>query len=254
MIESFNISLFDKERKIRVYLPHDYAATDKKYPVLYMHDGQNVFDDSEAIGGVSLDLHKHLDQNKVDLIVVAIDQNTEGEERINEYCPWKHGEFSKKVLGFLSPAGGKGKDYVDFIFHDLKPLIDSKYRTEEKQTFMAGISLGALITTYAACAYPNIFKRVAAISSGYYRNQEEIEAFVKTSDLSSLERFYLDCGLIEAGENDIVSEWALQSNQAIYDIVKEKTSNIRFDIIEDGRHNYQNFKKRVPAFISHLLS
>ncbi|WP_282172401.1 alpha/beta hydrolase-fold protein [Cytobacillus firmus] len=87
MLEVLTVSVFNQERKVRIYLPEDYYSSHKRYPVLHMHDGQNVFGAEEAIGRVSLDLHKHLDQFKSDLIVAAIDQNTEGEERINEYCP-----------------------------------------------------------------------------------------------------------------------------------------------------------------------
>lgn len=144
MLKIFNILLFDQERKIRVYLPNNYNEGSMRYPVLYMHDGQNVFDSDEAIGDVSLDLHKYLDQNKLDIIVIAIDQNTTGDEQINEYCPWTNGEFSKKLQGVISSTGGKGKEYVDFIVNDLKPLIDNKYRTATNQTYMAGVSLGVL--------------------------------------------------------------------------------------------------------------
>lgn len=254
MIETFKVPLFEQARKIRVYLPSDYNKTIKYYPVLYMHDGQNVFDNKEAIGGVSLELHKYLDQNKIDIIVVAIDQNTIGDERINEYCPWKNGEFSKKLLGFISTTGGKGKDYVNFIVDKLKPLIDLKYRTKATQTFMAGISLGGLISTYAACCYPNIFKRVASISSAYYRNQEEIEELLEIGDLSNLERFYLDCGTMEAGENNEISDLFLLSNKVIYEIVKNKVTKTKFEIIEEANHNYNTFKERIPKFITFLTS
>ncbi|PHF35221.1 esterase [Bacillus pseudomycoides] len=254
MIETFKVPLFEQERKIRVYLPNNYKETNKHYPVLFMHDGQNVFDNTEAIGGVSLDLHKYLDKNKVDIIVVAIDQNTIGEERINEYCPWENGEFSTKLLGYVSATGGKGKEYVDFIVHELKPLIDSKYRTKEAQTFMAGISLGGLISTYAACSYPNVFKRIAVISSAYYRNQEKMEELLKDSDVSTLERFYLDCGTMEAGENDEISDLFLLSNQLIYEIVKNKAIKTKFEIIEEANHNYNAFKERISKFIIFLTS
>lgn len=254
MIESFNVPLFNQQRKIRVYLPKGYSESLQKYPVLYMHDGQNVFDDSEAIGGVSLNLHKYLDKENVELIVAAIDQNTAGSERLNEYCPWKNGDFSRKVLGYQDTTGGKGKEYIDFIVHELKPLIDAKYRTKQIETYMAGISLGGLVSTYAACRYPTIFNRIAAISSAFYRNQEEIEKLLQTSDLSYLERFYLDCGTSEAGENTKVSELFLASNETIAEKVKSKVAHVNFDIIKHDKHEYIAFKQRVPNFIKYLTS
>ncbi|WP_407269807.1 alpha/beta hydrolase [Radiobacillus sp. PE A8.2] len=205
MIETFKLPLFDEDRQIRIYVPENYHSSSINYPVLYMHDGQNVFLEEDAIGGVSLEIHRYLEDNHINLIVVAIDLNITGEERINEYCPWTNGEYSKKLLGYQSTSGGKGAHYVDFIVDQLKPMIDKKYRTLPNETYMAGISLGALISTYAMCCYPQIFKRIAAISAAYYRNQEEIERLLRSSDLSKVERFYLDCGTRESGANDVIS-------------------------------------------------
>jgi predicted alpha/beta superfamily hydrolase len=73
MLKTFKVPLLNEERTIRIYLPTTYDETNTRYPVLYMHDGQNVFDSTEAIGGVSLELHNYLDEQEVALIVVAID-------------------------------------------------------------------------------------------------------------------------------------------------------------------------------------
>ncbi|MGG0658593.1 alpha/beta hydrolase [Rummeliibacillus pycnus] len=254
MINSFTIPILNHQRTIQVYLPKNYRDVSKRYPVLYMHDGQNVFENEDAIGGVALELNKYLEQNNLDLIIVAIDQNTYGDERINEYCPWINGQYSEKLTGEKSSLGGKGKEYVNFIVNELKPLIDRKYRTEKNQTYMAGISLGALISTYAACCYPDIFKRVASISSAFYRNQEEIEKLLKMRNLTCLERFYLDCGTMESGQNDEISKLFLSSNKAIYEILRNKNVKSRFNSIEQGEHNYKAFKERVPNFISYLMA
>lgn len=90
------ITSFHVERLIRVYLPNNYNTEDKSYPVLYMHDGQNVFQDKEAIGGTSLGLEDYLDENGVEVIVVGIDQDSR--ERINEYCPWVCGEIQRENI------------------------------------------------------------------------------------------------------------------------------------------------------------
>ena len=91
------ITSFEQERLIRVYLPKNYNKENQRYPVLYMHDGQNIFNDNDAIGGKSLELENYLDENELEVIVVGIDQNSK--DRINEYCPWVMGEYSKKLLG-----------------------------------------------------------------------------------------------------------------------------------------------------------
>ncbi|WNF24767.1 alpha/beta hydrolase-fold protein [Mesobacillus jeotgali] len=248
MMESFAVSLFGEERNIRVNLPSGRSET--RYPVLYMHDGQNVFGNDEAIGGVALELHDYLEKNDVELIVVAIDQNSP--ERINEYCPWINGEYTTKLLGKPSSEGGKGKEYVEFIVNELKPLVDSKFSTNPNETYMAGISLGALVTTYAACTYPYIFKRIAGLSSGFYRNQEEIEQLLKTADLSQLEKVYLDCGTKKGGEK--LAGPFLETNLAIFELIRQKGIQAELKVIEGAEHNYQAFKKRFPEVISYLLA
>ncbi|WP_017381355.1 alpha/beta hydrolase [Paenisporosarcina sp. TG-14] len=253
MLEIFPmyITSFKQERLIRVYLPRNYNKENQIYPVLYMHDGQNIFQDDVAIGGISLELENYLDENELEVIVVGIDQNSD--ERINEYCPWINGEYSKKILGQASSAGGKGIRYVDFIADELKPFIDNKYRTLKDRTAMAGISLGGLISTYAMCRYPQVFKSIAVLSSAFYRNQEEIEKLIKDTDLSLIERVYLDCGTKEAGYDDVINKEFSASNRAIYEILKEKIPNAKFEIINDAEHNYLFFRERIPKLFSFLI-
>ncbi|MGB3259980.1 alpha/beta hydrolase [Paenisporosarcina sp.] len=254
MLENFNfpISAFKLDRTIRVYTPFNYGEGTKRYPVLYMHDGQNVFQDEEAINGVSLDLKNYLDEHKLEIIVVGIDTNIVGDERKNEYCPWVDGEYSKNLSGQVSTTGGKGAAYVDFIVHELKPYIDRTYRTLEHSTSIAGISLGGLISTYAAARYPQVFTKVASISSAFWRNQEEIEKLLNHADLSSIEKFYMDAGTKEVPGDERISNGFLESNQRVYKILKEKIPDIKFEILEDGEHSYSFFRKRVAAVISYL--
>ncbi|SMQ77506.1 Predicted hydrolase of the alpha/beta superfamily [Bacillus sp. OV166] len=254
MLEIFPVYItpFEQERLIRVYLPKNYNKENKRYPVLYMHDGQNVFRDNDAIGGKSLELENYLDEIGLEVIVVGIDQNSE--DRKNEYCPWVSGEYSKKILGYTSSEGGKGTEYIDFIVNELKPFIDNKYLTLKDRTAMAGISLGGLISTFAACRYPHIFTRVAAVSSAFYRNQEELEKLLKSSDLSSIEDFYLDCGTKEASGEALISKEFVASNNSIYEILREKISNVKFEIINDAEHNYFFFRERFPKILSFLVS
>lgn len=245
MLEVLTVSIFNGVRKVRIYLPEGYGTSNKRYPVLYMHDGQNVFGAEEAIGGVSLELHKYLDQTNSELIVAAIDQNTQGEERLNEYCPWKNGDFSEQVLGYKSSLGGKGREYADFIVNELKPLIDDKYRTMAAKNYMAGISLGGLNSVYAGCQYPDTFRKIAGVSSAFYPNQEEIEKLAAITPPSG--KIYLDCGTAEAGENRKMSELFLASNNAVYERLKSSGCEVEFRIIEGAGHNYTGFKDRIGA-------
>ncbi|MGD7007886.1 alpha/beta hydrolase [Metabacillus sp. 84] len=247
------MNVFQQERTIRIYQPPSSIST-KRYPVLYLHDGQNVFTDESAFGGVSLDLANVLEKKQYEIIIAAIDLNPAGEERINELCPWVSGLYSEKLLGGISTAGGKGSAYLDFIVQELKPFIDDSYRTLPHENYMAGISLGGAISVYAACMYPQIFTRVAGLSSAFYRNQEEMERLSKDTDLSFLNRLYLDCGTDEGSGHQTVSQEFLRSNQRIFGIVSNKVKEARFEVIDHGCHHYSDFKKRFPKVLDYLLN
>ncbi|MCP8967650.1 alpha/beta hydrolase [Ectobacillus ponti] len=239
------------DRTVTVYLPEGYG--EKRYPVLYMHDGQNVFRDSEAVGGVSLGLEQYLAENGLEVIVAAIHISTEKGFRVNEYCPWEGGLLGRQLSGDAEPRAPRGTEYVDWIVQELKPLIDHTYRTLPEQTFMAGISLGAHISLYAAIRYPHIFKRIGAVSAGFYRNQEKLEDVLAAADLSGLERVYMDCGTREAGPEEEVSRAFLASNQAICDRLQEKGVPVEFYIMEGAEHSYSCFRQRVPELLGALL-
>jgi len=186
----------------------------------------------------------------LDLILVAIDQVSS--ERLNEYCPWENGPFNKELRGNES-YGGNGKQYINFIVNELKPLIDDKYRTISDHTSIAGISLGGLISTYAACMYPQVFQHIILLSPSFLANQEEMEKLITKSDMSLIQSLYLDFGTIEAGKGTPINKAFLASNQSIYNLLKEKIANSRLVIIDDGEHNYKSFKKRRAELFAPIL-
>ncbi|HET7234691.1 MAG TPA: alpha/beta hydrolase-fold protein [Longimicrobium sp.] len=154
---AFPIPQLHRTRRVWVYLPPDYASSSKRYPVLYMHDGQNVFDDSTSgFGewGVDETLDSLYAAGDPGIIVVAVDHG--GAKRLDEYSP------------FINPrhGGGEGDAYVDFLARTLKPFIDRRYRTRPGRlsTGVAGSSMGGLISLYAALKYPDVFGRAGIFS------------------------------------------------------------------------------------------
>lgn len=255
MIQEFKVAIeqFEGiERQIRVCLPSGYEESHEHYPVLYMHDGQNLFRDEEASYGVSWGLADFLERSRTPLIIVGIDCNHEGFERLNEYAPWENPTVGPELLKFEGVYGGKGKEYVEFLLKTLKPLIDEKYRTKSEETLMAGSSMGGLISTYAACRYPHVFKRAASVSSAYWFNQKEIESFIEESDLSALEKFYLDIGTDE-DSSKVGAKHYIQSSEEVYRVFKEKGIEVRFDIIEGGKHHESAWRTRMPEIIQYLM-
>ncbi|MGB0429766.1 MAG: alpha/beta hydrolase, partial [Bacteroidia bacterium] len=148
LTDSFYIPQLNRYRRVWIYLPPDYYETSYSYPVLYMHDGQNVFDANTSFAGewkVDETLNELHAKGDSGIIVVAIDNG--GSHRIAEYTPWVNSQYNS----------GDGADYVDFLVKELVPYINSNYRTltQPKHTGIMGSSLGGLISTFAAAKYPD---------------------------------------------------------------------------------------------------
>ena len=159
---NFYMPQLNKNRRIWIYLPNDYETnTNKRYPVLYMHDGQNCFDKTTAFAGewgIDETLNYKEKNGDKGCIVVAIDNG--GASRLDEYSPYVNSQY----------GGGKGDDYLDFLALTLKPFIDSAYRTfpDKNNTAMAGSSMGGLITMYALFKYPNIYGKAGIFSPAFW--------------------------------------------------------------------------------------
>ncbi len=159
--DDFYMPQLKRKRRIWVYLPPDYATAKKRYPVLYMHDGQNLFDnESSSFGEWQVDeaLNQLFNQGDYGCIVVGIDNG--GSKRLDEYSPWKNPEY----------GGGEGAQYLDFIVKTLKPHIDSTYRTlpDCETTGIAGSSMGGLISMYAITERPEVFCKAGVFSPAFW--------------------------------------------------------------------------------------
>ena len=155
------IPQLQRKRQIRLYLPPGYATSNKRYPVLYMHDAQNLFDDATAFSGewkVDETLDALAREGKLELIVVGIDNG--GDKRMTELNAWDNARF----------GAGEGRQYTDFIVHTLKPMIDAQYRTLPGRTHTAimGSSMGGLASHYAIAQYPQVFGKAGVFSPAYW--------------------------------------------------------------------------------------
>jgi len=147
--ENFYIPQLDRTRRIWIYLPPDYDNSNEHYPVLYMHDGQNLFDAfTSYLGEWEIDetLNELAEDGYQVPIVVGIDNG--GEERMNEYNPWVNPQY----------GGGQGDEYIDFLVFNLKPYIDENYRTlsGKENTGIMGSSMGGLISQYGALKFQDV--------------------------------------------------------------------------------------------------
>ncbi len=192
-VRTFTYAPFLSGRTIRVYLPPGYDAGTQRYPVLYMHDGQNLFDVRTSFAGewkVDETCEALIAAGDIPpIIVVGIDN---GAARIAEYTPWPDAGY---------PGSGQAEAYVQAIATVLKPEIDRRYRTltSTNYTWMAGSSLGGLVSTYAGLAHSDVFGRVAALSPSYWWDNRHMVAYATGHPRGTLRRVYQDMGTNETG-------------------------------------------------------
>ena len=191
--DSFAIPQLGRTRRVWLYLPPGYAASTRRYPVLYMHDGQNVFDAATSFAGEwgvdeTLDsLHAKGDRGA---IVVAVDNG--GTHRLDEYDPW--------VSSNSKYGGGEGDEYVEFLVHTLKPYIDQHYRTRKDRlnTGIMGSSMGGLISLYAALKYPDVFGRAGVFSCACWIARAHVFSYARhAKPRRPLPRLYFVAGALE---------------------------------------------------------
>ena len=200
--DAFYMPQLDRHRRIWVYLPPDYATSQVDYPVLYMHDGQNVFDAGTAFAGeweVDETLNALHAAGDPGIIVVAIDNG--GIHRFDEYSPWLHPTY----------GGGEGDEYIDFIVETLKPHIDNLYRTRpgREYTGIMGSSLGGLISMYAGLAHQDVFGKVGVFSPSYWVSDAALQQPTSVGKQAVM-RFYQLMGTPE-GSTHVANMWAMQN-------------------------------------------
>lgn len=229
--ENFHIPQLGRDRKIWVYLPPDYDSTDKSYPVLYMHDAQNIFDSGTSFSGewnVDESLNDLFSKGDEGVIVIGIEN---GEEfRIEEYTPWSHPKH----------GGGSGHKYVDFIVQTLKPHVDANFRTKSDRlhTGIMGSSLGGLITFYAAIKHQDIFSKAGVFSPSFWFSDEVynlVDTIGKVHDM----KIYLLGGALESDE--LIDEINAMVTTLKY--TGFAGSEIKMITHKDGKHNEQYWSR-----------
>ncbi|MEP1564795.1 alpha/beta hydrolase, partial [Ekhidna sp.] len=182
--QEFEMPGLDRLRKIRVYLPPNYSSSEKSFPVLYMHDGQNLFDDKTSyVGewGVDEALNQLHNQNKLSLIVVGVDNGQA--QRMNELSPWQNNKYGV----------AEGEQYMQFIVEQVKPYIDSHYRTlaDQQNTAIMGSSMGGLISHYAILKYRNTFSKAGIFSPSFWYSEQVYKFTEQNAPDEKARLFYL---------------------------------------------------------------
>ena len=220
-------------KKIWLYLPKGYNTSTRKYPVIYMHDAQNLFDASTSYAG-EWNIDETLDSINAQVIVIGVEHG--GDKRIDELTPFKNQKY----------GGGKADDYLDFIVNTLKPKVDATYRTKTnaKNTAIFGSSLGGLVSFYAALKYPQVFGKVGCFSPSFWFGRKELNDLMEETKDFDAKVFFL-CGDDE-GDADVihdmknVADWVNTKRCECKKLNKEV-------IVKGGQHNEklwrESFKK-----------
>lgn len=235
----------DTPRRGYVYLPDSYhREPEKRYPVLYMFDGHNVFFDEDATFGKSWGMKDYLDAHETQLIVVGIECNSQGWRRLNEYSPV---DFYYEQTGFIK---GEGKAYMDWLVGTLKPRIDADYRTlpDRENTLIAGSSMGGLMSLYAAGCYNEVFQRAACLSPSLWIAPEKTEVLLRSARMAPDTCIYMDYGTDEMPNHPGNPELLIMATR----LLLEKQVRLTFRIVPGGTHSEASWEKQIPIFMQCL--
>ena len=249
--KAFDSQFLTQSRDIMIYLPPSYKTdVSRVYPVLYMHDGNNLFDAAEAGMGVEWQVDEHMEnlsaQGLINEAIIVGIYNTA--ERNDEYT-WN---AMRDEEGLIS--GGKGPLYARFLVEELKPFIDKHYRTrpERESTGIAGSSLGGLISFYLGLYYADVFSRVGIVSPSLWWNHQQSLADVH--GLASELLIWVDTGTEEAGDNGehLAATFAFVESMLAKGYVQGE--NLLFWLAEGADHSEQSWSERVQEMLKFFFS
>lgn len=247
-------------RNVDVWLPPDYSE-DRRYPVLYMHDGQNIFEPISSIGGVAWEIDKAItrlvEARKIPgVIVVGLWNN--GDMRWREYMPQKVYEssaFEKNRIAFIERAGGDSvsDSYLKFLVEEVKPFVDANYPTlsDQRNTFVMGSSMGGLISLYAVSQYPQVFFGAGCVSTHWSAGLSElVEEMARMLPDPGSHRLYFDYGT--AGVDAPYESYQLQMDGHLRS-TGYTASNWITRKFEGADHNEAAWRARVEIPLEFLL-
>ena len=227
-----------RERTLRLYLPPSYeTAPAKRYPVIYMHDAQNLFDEATSSYGSEWGVDETLDAfartRGFEAIVVGIDHG--GDERIHELAPWPNPKY----------GAAQGAQYLAFVVDVVKPYVDAHWRTlpDRADTTIIGSSLGALVSHDALLRYPQVFGKAALFSPSYWFSGE-VYAQTKAHPWPADARVYLYIG----GRED---EEAVPDVQRMMPLLAG--SDVTLHVEPEGRHDESAWRAEFPRAVAWLF-
>lgn len=252
MVERWRIAVpklaGEEERNGYIYLPVSYYDDpERRYPVLYMFDGHNVFFDQDATYGKSWGMGEYLDYTGTPLIVAAIEcSHSPDNGRLKEYSPFT---FRDSRFGTVT---GMGKKTMDWMSGPFKQMIDGRLRTlpDRKNTWIAGSSMGGLMSLYALLEYNHIYSRGAALSPSLWTSAEKVNDMIVRSRIKKDTVLYMDYGSEELKNH----AGMLKGFSRAASLIMEKGIFLTLRIVPGGTHCEASWEKQIPFFMNALFS
>jgi predicted alpha/beta superfamily hydrolase len=248
----FRSKIFANRRDVLVYLPRGYRRFSRqRYPVLYLQDGQNVFDAATSFAGVEWGVDETaqglIRRNLIEPLIIVAIANT-GEERVHEYAPTR-GVIDTSAKR-KKRSRGLARQYGRFLIEELKPYIDKKYRTKREAEFtgLGGSSLGGLLTLSLGLWFPNVFRRLIVMSPSVWWDDQVIVKMVEKLDKKLPLKIWLDTGTNEPGW-----ERARDLCAALVDKGWHLYDDLEYHEIPGGDHSEGAWSTRVDPALRFLF-
>jgi predicted alpha/beta superfamily hydrolase len=238
--DEFEIPQLNKTRKVWALLPHDYDSTNERYPVMYLQDAQNLFNENAKYGNWEIDKKLAvMSEYKIGKIIVIAIEHAE-KDRIKEY------NVGKTVLG-----KGQGKKYIRFVTETLKPFVDSNFRTKKEREFtgIGGSSMGGLVSVFSGLMYPEVYGKLMIFSPSLW----VVPKLTIDSESENTQdtKIYLYAGGDES-ETMIEHVQRFKKNIIASEFVKDKMK-INLSINMQGKHNETYWSDEFPKAIEWLF-
>lgn len=214
-----------------------------------MFDGHNLFYDEDATYGKSWGLKSFLDATCFDIIIVGIECNHIGNARLEEFSPF---DFEDAIIGHIQ---GRGKSFMEWICKELKPFIDSQYRTKANRqaTGVGGSSMGGLMSLYAILKYNDVFSKAACLSPFLYGIIQNLQKDTQDSSFAKNTRVYISWGSDEVRSKHQLAQVS-STNIKISNFLVQHGIQTYSNLVLKGKHNEASWEQELPTIFNFLYA